>query len=606
MADSGVYSVTVSVNGCVSQPGNVVVDIDALPALPGVADVEYCLGDTSPVPLTATGNGLVWYTVQTGGTPLPGAPTPNTSTPGTTTWYVAATGPGPTFCEGNRAAIDVTVHPLTELPDIDYIPYYCPGDVFIPFAVVIGQNIQYYTTAVGGTGSTVAPVIDPNIPGTYSYFASQTVNGCESGRIPITVIVWPLVDAVYSYEIKYGCTEDTVVFTNTSIGANKYKWYFGDGTTDTASNPVHIFGTQGVYTVKLVSKSNTCKDSLEQVIDLQHPLAAGFTTDVDTICQHRAITFTNTSVTTTINGIPPTYSWNFGDGFTDVTDNPVHTFDVTGVYTVFMVVKDFVPCTDTAFRTVYVDTTSAFSLAVSDSMACAGQAITFSGNYSEIGLKDIMWEYGDGIVEHNVNPARHSYEQPGSYIIKVSADYRICRDTSAEIPVVLRPRPIINLGPDTSMCPNAEPLVLTDYLNGGNASASWQWNTGEQTFTILAKQPGMYSATVTIDGCSGTDSVWVKKDCYLDVPNSFTPNGDGMNDYFLPRQLLSESVKTFKMTIYNRWGQEIYQTTKLDGRGWDGYFNGQPQPQGVFVYVIDVSFSNGHKEQYKGNVTLLK
>jgi gliding motility-associated-like protein len=90
------------------------------------------------------------------------------------------------------------------------------------------------------------------------------------------------------------------------------------------------------------------------------------------------------------------------------------------------------------------------------------------------------------------------------------------------------------------------------------------------------------------------------------VPNVFTPNGDNMNDYFLPRQWLSKGVTYFKMIIYNRWGQEIYSTTKVDGRGWDGKFNGVDQPQGVFVYTIDVKFKDGTSEKKQGNVTLLR
>jgi gliding motility-associated-like protein len=161
------------------------------------------------------------------------------------------------------------------------------------------------------------------------------------------------------------------------------------------------------------------------------------------------------------------------------------------------------------------------------------------------------------------------------------------------------------------MCPTAGPLVLQDLINAGNPAASWKWMlgdafTGDQSFNIVAKNPGRYSAIVDIDGCYATDSVWVKKDCYLDVPNAFTPDGDNMNDFFMPRQWLSKGVSTFKMIIYNRWGQEIYSTTKIDGRGWDGKFNGVDQPQGVYVYTIQVSFKDGTAEKKQGNITLLR
>ena len=60
------------------------------------------------------------------------------------------------------------------------------------------------------------------------------------------------------------------------------------------------------------------------------------------------------------------------------------------------------------------------------------------------------------------------------------------------------------------------------------------------------------------------------------------------------------------MQIFNRWGQIVFETTRTDGRGWDGKFNGKEQPQGVYVYVIDVTIDGTRQEHYQGNVTLLR
>lgn len=102
------------------------------------------------------------------------------------------------------------------------------------------------------------------------------------------------------------------------------------------------------------------------------------------------------------------------------------------------------------------------------------------------------------------------------------------------------------------------------------------------------------------------ESINISKDCYIDIPNAFTPNGDGINDYFFPRQLLSGNVSGFYMQVFNRWGQLIFETTHANGRGWDGKFNGQDQPGGVYIYWINVTFDNNRQEQYKGNVSLIR
>ena len=60
------------------------------------------------------------------------------------------------------------------------------------------------------------------------------------------------------------------------------------------------------------------------------------------------------------------------------------------------------------------------------------------------------------------------------------------------------------------------------------------------------------------------------------------------------------------MVIYNRWGEMIFETNSLNGRGWDGKVNDKEQPNGVYVYMIKVSFANGTNENYQGNVTLLR
>jgi len=92
----------------------------------------------------------------------------------------------------------------------------------------------------------------------------------------------------------------------------------------------------------------------------------------------------------------------------------------------------------------------------------------------------------------------------------------------------------------------------------------------------------------------------------MNLPNVFTPNGDGVNDYFFPRDLLTSGATMFKMEVYNRWGEEVFSTESTDGQGWDGRFNGTPQPEGVYIYVIDVSFKNGKTEHHQGNVSLLR
>jgi gliding motility-associated-like protein len=170
------------------------------------------------------------------------------------------------------------------------------------------------------------------------------------------------------------------------------------------------------------------------------------------------------------------------------------------------------------------------------------------------------------------------------------------------------PLPVVQLGPDTFLCVNGNPILVEDGAAMMQTGLRYKWNTGDTGKTrILARNYGSYWLQATnAEGCVAADTVNVYKDCYIDVPNAFTPDGDGLNDYFFPRALLGRTISGFHMQVFNRWGQMVFETRKTDGRGWDGRFNDVMQPQGVYIYLIDAELDGKIKEKYTGNVTLLR
>ena len=374
---------------------------------------------------------------------------------------------------------------------------------------------------------------------------------------------------------------------------------FGDGTSDTTTNPWHVYGP-GTYTVTLLATNHRCVDSTKMTFTLGHPLDAIFTPDPILACQNQPVNFLNTSIGASA------YQWQFGDGRTDITATPVNSYKNSGNYKVMLVASNFIPCYDTAYATVQVDTQSGIQLQLTDTVWCAGTYVTFTGLYADLGNTGVTWDFGDGEIIKGVNPIHHSFNGTGDFIVTVNAHYRACTDVSTTRKVTVVPRPIVDAGRDTSICKGSEALVLKDAMNAGNPAATWLWNTGERTRSINVTAPGMYYVKVSINNCEATDTVTVANDCYVDIPNIFTPNGDGMNDYFFPRQLLAKGLTSFKLNIFNRWGQQVFESRTLDGSGWDGKLNGEMQPEGVYIYVMDVTFRDGQKEFRKGNVTLMR
>ena len=440
--------------------------------------------------------------------------------------------------------------------------------------------------------------------GIYGGFTVSTGGVCISNVLGPDTLKAPPIIPGFTYAIHEGCNGDTLVCTNTSTPASQltYTWEFGDGGTDTATNPVHIYYSPGTYNIILNITNTRCVASDTQTITLNNLINAAFTDVPDSfVCQGSPVTFTNSSIGTLLN-----YNWYFGDGTTANTTNATHVYTVTGNYQVMLVVTNYVPCYDTVIKNLAVDSISAISIAASDSAICRGQAISFTGIYSALGNTGVIWTFGDSSeAVVNENPVTHSFAGTGPTSVTVEALYRACPDTSATLSIYVIPYPSINLGPDTSICPGSSMIILTDPHYPESSGASWLWNTGQTSASIEVVQPGVYYATVSVGGCPATDSVVVLNDCYLDIPNAFSPNGDGVNDYFFPRQLLSKSVTDFHMSIFNRWGELIFETSNLDGIGWDGKFNGVMQPEGVFIYVIDANFKDGEKEHRQGNITLL-
>jgi gliding motility-associated-like protein len=203
---------------------------------------------------------------------------------------------------------------------------------------------------------------------------------------------------------------------------------------------------------------------------------------------------------------------------------------------------------------------------------------------------------------------RHAFDQQGRWPVTLTANYRVCPATFHADTVHIFPLPYVDLGPDTTLCLNGRAYTIGNRASEPATPYQQHWNTGSAEPTLEIVHPGTYALTISAAplGCSNTGTIEVKKDCYIDIPNAFTPNGDGVNDYFFPRQLLSSSVTQFEMVIYNKWGQIIFRTKETRGRGWDGKFNGVDQPQGVYLYTITATIYGREQEQYQGNVTMIR
>ena len=458
--------------------------------------------------------------------------------------------------------------------------------------------------------NTLTPSIVPTTGITYTLTVTTPANegGCTWIDTVHVDVQDMTVTADFDTMVRLGCEGDSVWFTPVTTNATDFAWDFGNGQTSNLQSPLYIYPQQGTYTITLVASNPYCSATVSKQITFDHPLQASFTTSNDSICRGAPITFTNTSVST------PGYTlaWDFGDGTTDNSESPTHTYTADGIYTVTLTVQDFVPCTSVATQQVVVASISVdivpkdTSVCLVDSMMMTA-VVTAPPYFSNF---TYAWTPVDNIGDPNAEDVNFYMETPGDYYYTVTATGwpMGCVATNTNH-VHIQPRPVLlNVSPDqvveygTKVELNAEGVKYyiwtpTETLNDPNINDP----------IALPVDPSTTYRVIGMNEHGGCrDTAYVKIDLtYTDdfVPSVFTPNGDGKNDVF--RVLGIKYQKVVEFRVFSRYGTEVFSTQDAT-KGWDGTYKGEPSDVGVYGYLIRVTLPDGTLRTYKGDITLLR
>lgn len=562
-----------------------------------ILEPTYCQG-----PGGGGGGGLVWFS---GGSTPPNVNIARQGGNGGFVLNILSTCFGSQYNAGDGDSgivkYNFTPTPPPVLPTLNLGPdqISCGG---IPIILDAGPGYASYLWDDASIGQT------RNVTGPGTYFATITTpQGCTASD---TVLVFSDTNIVANFDVslRLGCDFDTVIITNTSSAAcTQFAWDFGDGNQSSASGPilVHAYSNQGSYNITLIASNPPCADTIVKSVNFNHPINASFfTTNGDSLCIPKNYLVTSTS---TPNPLFFQHDWNWGDGSPNSVGTAAsHFYTQPGDYKMILTVTDTLGCTDTASTIIHVEPMPYVDFILSSDNICVGETVVFNDSIAS-NCTNFFWDFGDGQTSTNEHNPYHIYDFSGQYNIILKGLFEFCKD-SMEVTKLLTVNdyPSVNLGPDTSLCPGLTGSILLN--NVINSAAIYTWSTGEVGNSITVTEPGHYWIQATTPGsnCSTYDSIWVKRDCYISIPNVFSPDGNGSNDYFLPRELLGAGLIKFKMSIYNRWGENLFNTEAIDGRGWDGKYNGKPQPMGTYVYVIEVQFENNMRKTFKGNFTLVR
>ncbi len=492
-----------------------------------------------------------------------------------------------------------------------------------PFEVNF-TNTSAYSYRVGwyfGDGSTsnlTNPVHYYSLPGTYIVKLIAVSPGeCIDSAFK-TITVYPST-ATLTYTPLAGCSPLSVRFHVSTPGPVTYLWDFNDGNTLTTTDSIlnYNYTLPGQFLPKVILEDQTgCQIPVEGIdtITVTKSLV-NFGADDSLHCNTALVNFTDSTIS---NAAIAGYNWDFGDGNSSTQQNPTHIYTTPGLYSVRLIVNTVNGCSDTAVKTNYIrivanpntDITGNLSFCVYNKLSVNGVLLL-----PDTSALTWRWSFGNGKTAIIQNPSLQSYDTAGTYPLQlIVTNSTGCADT-IDRTVTVFPRPAIEAGANktilvgTSIAITPTGDAVTDYLWSPATALSCIncYNT-----VATPKNTTAYTIKVTdANGCVNSDVITIIVLCNdenIFIPNTFSPNNDGVNDWFYPRG--KGLFKIQSMRIFNRWGEMVYQKANLTPNdplsGWNGRYNGKLLNTDVYTYLIEVICENSEILTYKGNITLIQ
>jgi len=605
------WYVTQSLGNCESSRTPLVINVNPKPQPPLTSDLTYCQAEAA-APLTATGQNLLWYTTAAGGIGNPSL-VPSTAAPGTFTYYVSQS---QNNCESDRAALTVTVKPKPAAPTTAISSYtYCQFDANTIALSANGTDLQWYNQPIGGTPLAAAPTPVTNAAGTFTWYVTQTINGCESDRLPITVTVnaKPLPPTVADVTYCQGETATPLVATGQNL-----KWYTNaSGGTPQLNAPLPSTTDSGVfvwYVSQTVSGCESDRSTIKYTVYFKPD--AAIAAQSDSVCQYDTLSFTYVG-----NGAPSyTYTWSASTGAAIVSGSgqgPVLVrFDATGDHTVSLTVDNNGCRSPLATYTVHVKDAPDFTLTAPTS-ACPGDTISVGMSYVDSPVDNYNWNFdGARIIsvkkQRPEGPYLIKWETPGMHTVSLIAGHKGCSSPLVIDSINVFPRPEAKIMSQSrnNIC-SGDTILLGASTNDPVNKYWWSpeqfFDNGNYSASILAAVD--FTSWVKLEvtsayGCKAADSVLVTTQscCHVEFPTAFSPNGDGKNDKFRPITVRNNPVSYFR--IFNRWGKIVFESLDVKN-GWNGAVDGVAQDIGTYFYQFKYT-CDGKMVEQDGEFTLVR
>lgn len=457
--------------------------------------------------------------------------------------------------------------------------------------------------------------------GTYSVLITDNNNCALTLTATLTSPSQVITGAASGNTICLGQT--TTISTSASGGTGNYFYYWTPSTGGNTSSQIVAPTSNADYTVTAYDQSGCAGTSSIAHVEVYNLTTSNINAFADSpICPGQA---SLVYATTTGNTGPVTYSWNNGLGAGPGTFIVTPTNPITYIVTV---TSSF--CGNSVVDSVRIafNPPPTIIFAPSSTTGCAPGSLQFfdntiSGNPNDA-LSYWTWNFGDGTTSNLQNPV-HTYSASGTYTVSLTATTDAgCTNNNAATPLTVTMNPVPNAAFSTNGTQFNIPFETTQFSNQSTpvGSLNFNWNFGDGTTSSLLNPSHLYNNLGTFNvqlivtnqfGCKDTAFANIETVTEIKVPTAFTPNENGpngglydinslTNDVFFP---YSSGVKEYTLSIFNRWGELIFETKDFK-QGWDGYYRGKLCPQAMYVWKIDLIWDNGKKFNKVGDVTLLR
>jgi gliding motility-associated-like protein len=472
---------------------------------------------------------------------------------------------------GNTAqcSFDITVLPLPE-SDIIETDVSCNGlgDGELDVTVTNGAGPYTFLWSNGSTTEDLTGLV----PGIYDVVITDD-NGCTTSDTAVITEPDLLEVSNTSQDVLCNGGSDGLIDLTVTGGVAPYSYNWSNGAMDEDLTNL----VAGTYDVT-ITDDNGCIVQSSVVVSEPDTIQVTFTTTPAT-CEAA-----NGTITIDVVGgtAPYSYSWSNGATTMNLRDIEAGTYE--------LILTDANGCTFTL--QAEVESISNLDASVSSTdMTCFGRENGTATVIVNTGNGPYQYEWSNGDTTASVQGLG-----VGIYEVLLTDDFG-CQVT-LEVEISQPDQIDIDLNsPDLGGGFNVNPYgadngSITADVFGGTAPYNYNWSTGETTQDLTGLAAGTYNLVLTDEnGCPGNASIILTQPMKLEMPDGFSPNDDGDNDFFVVRGI--DAYESNEIKIFNRWGNIVYQKNNYDNK-WDGRSNtGDQLPDATYFVIVTVDTQDG-------------